>query len=155
MLSGGMAALAGAVLALRAGTGGVSAIDFPAEVSLLLVAMVIIGGLGSLLGAGLGAFLVFGLRPLLASALGSPSWVPYVVTFGSGFALILVLTRARGGLAGLFFLPRDPVVQGLVWQDQESRGTDGSRETADALEETREMATTAPRPRSGARSSRR
>ena len=76
--------------------------------------MVIIGGLGSLLGAALGAFLLFGVRPLLAEALGDPAWVPYVVPFGAGIALIVVLTRARGGLAGLAFLPRDPVVQGMV-----------------------------------------
>ncbi len=137
MLSGGMAALAGAVLALRAGTGGVSAIDFPAETSLLLVAMVIIGGLGSLVGSALGAFLLFGVRPLLAEALGDPVWVPYAVTFGAGIALILVLTRARGGLAGLFFLPRDPVVAGLVWQDEEARGgpdLDGGPDDTAAIE---------------------
>lgn len=124
MLSGGIAALAGSLFALRAGTGGVSAIDFPTETSLLLVAMVIIGGLGSLLGAALGAFLLFGLRPLLAEALGDPAWVPYVVTFGAGLLLIVVLTRARGGLAGLAFMPRDPVVQGLVWQERDAEGVD-------------------------------
>jgi hypothetical protein len=110
------------VFALRAGTGGVSALDFPAEASLLLVAMVIIGGLGSLVGAALGAFLVFGIRPLLSEAMGDPAWVPYLIFFATGTALLIVLTRARGGLAGLFFMPRDPVVQGLVWHDREARG---------------------------------
>jgi ABC-type branched-subunit amino acid transport system permease subunit len=123
MLSGGMAALAGSVFALRAGTGGVSAIDFPAERSLLLVAMVIIGGLGSLVGSALGAFLLFGLSPLLSEALGDPTWVLYLVFFLSGALLLIVLTRARGGLAGVFFSPRDPVVQGLVWHDREVRGS--------------------------------
>jgi len=27
-----------------------------------------------------------------------------------------VITRARGGLAGLLFLPRDPVVEGMVYE---------------------------------------
>ena len=120
MLSGGMAALAGSVYIMR--QGSVAALHFPLETSILLVAMVILGGLGSITGAALGAFLVFGARILLQEALGDPSWVPYVVTFGVGFALILVLTRARGGLAGLFYLPRDPVVVGIIAQDLEARG---------------------------------
>jgi hypothetical protein len=71
--------------------------------------------------------------------------VPYVVTFGSGFALILVLTRARGGLAGLFFLPRDPVVEGLVWQEQESGGSiDGGRAPRKASHEPMRKQSTAP-----------
>jgi len=142
MLSGGMAALAGAVFAVRGGTGGVSALDFPAETSLLLVAMVIIGGLGSLTGSVLGAFLLFGAAPLLESALGSASWVPYVVTFGAGTALIVVLTRARGGLAGLLFLPRDPIVEGLLYSDDVARGTGGgspTRRTRVDLDETKEL----------------
>ena len=120
MLSGGMAALAGSVLIMR--RSSVAALDFPVETSILLVAMVIIGGLGSLIGALAGAFFLFGLNPLLSEALGTASWVPYAVTFGSGIILILVLTRFRGGLAGLVMLPRDPVVEGLVWHDRESRG---------------------------------
>lgn len=119
MLSGGMAALGGAVLVLR--RGSVAALDFPVETSIILVAMVIIGGIGSLTGAAMGAFFLFGLQRLVAEALGDPVWVPYVVTFTAGIALILVLTRARGGLAGLFFLPRDPVVQGLIWHDEDVR----------------------------------
>ncbi len=117
MLSGGMAALAGSVLALR--QGSFAAIDFPVVTSILLVAMVIIGGLGSITGAALGALLLFGVQPLLADAFGDAPWVPYAVTFGAGFALIFVLTRARGGLAGLLYLPRDPVVEGIIAQERE------------------------------------
>ena len=117
MLSGGMAALAGSVLGLR--SGSFAAIDFPVVTSILLVAMVIIGGLGSITGAALGAALLFGVRPLLSEAFGDASWVPYAVTFGAGFALILVITRARGGLAGLLYLPRDPVVEGILVQERE------------------------------------
>jgi ABC-type branched-subunit amino acid transport system permease subunit len=120
MLSGGMAALAGSVYVLR--QGSVAAVDFPVEISVLLVAMVIIGGLGSITGAGLGAFFLFGMQRLISQALGDPVWVPYAVTFAAGGALILVLTRAPGGLAGLFFLPRHPVVEGIILQDRDARG---------------------------------
>lgn len=117
MLSGGMAALAGSILALR--QRSFAAIDFPVEFSILLVAMVIIGGLGSISGAALGALFLFGARPLLAEAFGNAPWVPYVVSFGAGLALLIVLTRARGGLAGLLYLPRDPVVEGILVQERE------------------------------------
>ena len=145
MLSGGMASLAGAVYALRAGTGGVTALDFPAIASLLLVAMVIIGGLGSIIGSVLGALLLFGASPLLEGALGTAVWVPYVVSAFAGGALIVTLTRARAGLAGLFFLPRDPVVQGLVWHDDERRTSpNGERRARAPLAETRELPVAAP-----------
>jgi branched-chain amino acid transport system permease protein len=148
MLSGGIAALAGSVLVMR--RGSVAALDFGVETSILLVAMVIIGGLGSLTGALAGAFLLFGLNPLLSEALGTASWVPYAVTFGSGIILILVLTRFRGGLAGLFYLPRDPVVQGMVWHDEESRAASDGHEERD-LEATAAMPATKPSPRSRSR----
>jgi branched-chain amino acid transport system permease protein len=125
MLSGSMAALAGSVLALR--QGSFAAIDFPVEVSILLVAMVIIGGLGSISGAALGAALVFGVRPLLQEAFGDVPWVPYVIIFGSGLALLLALTRARGGLAGVLYHQRDPVVEGILAHDREFRETTPDR----------------------------
>lgn len=112
MLSGGMAALAGAVYALR--LEHISAASFPAASSLILVSMVIIGGLGSLLGSALGAFLVVGL-PLLLHFIN-----PWAVLIGTGVLLVVVLTRARGGLAGLVLRARDPVVEGLVWGSEEA-----------------------------------
>ncbi len=145
MLSGGMAALAGSVYVMR--QGSVAALHFPIETSILLVAMVILGGLGSITGAALGAFLVFGARILLQDALGDPGWVPYVVTFGVGTALILVLTRAPGGLAGVFYLPRDPVVVGMLAQDLDARRGeaegDGRRIRRDEAVDTGELARTA------------
>jgi branched-chain amino acid transport system permease protein len=129
MLSGGIAALGGAVYVLR--QGSVAALDFPVEVSVLLVAMVIIGGLGSITGAALGAFFLFGMQRLLSEALGDPVWIGYAVQFAAGGALIAVLTRARGGLAGLFFLPRDPVVAGIVSHDEEARGSSNGQVTRD------------------------
>ena len=144
MLSGGIASLAGAVFVLR--QGSVAALDFPVEVSVLLVAMVIIGGLGSITGAALGAFFLFGMQRLLSEALGDPVWIAYAVQFAAGGALIAVLTRARGGLAGLFFLPRDPVVTGIVSHDDETRGTSNGQVDDDELE------ATAALPRARARS---
>jgi ABC-type branched-subunit amino acid transport system permease subunit len=108
-LSGGMAALAGVLYGFR--LGHISALSFPTERSLVLVSMVIIGGLGSLLGAALGSFLVVGL-PLLLHFIN-----PWVVLIGTGILLITVLTRIRGGLAGLVLSARDPVVEGLVWTE--------------------------------------
>jgi ABC-type branched-subunit amino acid transport system permease subunit len=150
MLSGGIAALAGSVFVLR--QGSVAALDFPVEYSVLLVAMVIIGGLGSITGAALGAFLLFGLQRLITEALGSPPiWVPYVVSFAAGLALILVLTRARGGLAGLFFSQRDPIIQGIVWQDEDARAlSDDNGRTSGDIDGT--VVVAKPRPRARARS---
>jgi branched-chain amino acid transport system permease protein len=141
MLSGGMASLAGLTFGMS--SGGFSAIDFPVELSFVLVAMVIIGGLGSITGALLGSFLVFGVRELLLEGLGQSAWVPYAVTFGTGLALILVITRARGGLAGLVLRLRDPVVEGLVWEAEQvpsslpPRGGNGAAATTAQLETTR------------------
>lgn len=129
MLSGGMAALAGSVFVLR--SGSVAAVDFPLEISILLVAMVIIGGVGSITGAAFGALFLFGANPLLSRAFGGALWVNYAIVFAAGLALILVLTRARGGLAGLFFLPRDPVVQGMIWHEAEAGAAGGEGAVAD------------------------
>jgi ABC-type branched-subunit amino acid transport system permease subunit len=129
MLSGGIAALAGSIFVLR--QGSVAAVDFPVEVSVLLVAMVIIGGLGSITGAALGAFFLFGMQRLLSEALGDPVWIGYAVQFAAGGALIAVLTRAHGGLAGLLFLPRDPVVQGIVSHDEETRSSSNGEVESD------------------------
>jgi ABC-type branched-subunit amino acid transport system permease subunit len=114
MLSGGIAALAGALYGFE--LGHVSSLTFATEKSLLLVAMVIIGGLGSLLGSAFGAFVVFGL-PFLLSFLNA-----WIVSIGTGILLILVLTRIRGGVAGLVLAIRDPVIEGLAWEPGEQRG---------------------------------
>lgn len=118
MLSGGMAALAGVIFGLRGGQ--VAARDFEPLTSLLLVAMVIIGGLGSITGALLGAFLMFGFPSLLQNALGGADWVAWVVSFVSAIALIVAIVWLRGGLAGLLLLPRDPIVLGLIWQEEDA-----------------------------------
>jgi ABC-type branched-subunit amino acid transport system permease subunit len=92
-VSGGMASLAGALYGMHLGKA--SYINWSTDRSLVLVAMVLIGGLGSTSGALLGSFLVFGLPRLLEFQNG------YIVPIGTGILLILVITRLRGGLAGV------------------------------------------------------
>ena len=105
-VSGGIAALAGLVFALRVGT--VNSTDFPTEISLVLVLMVMIGGLGSLSGSYLGAMVVFGLPFLLSF---DNAWI---VPVGTGILSIEVIVRTRGGLAGLVQRGRGAIVTGLV-----------------------------------------
>ena len=112
-VSGGIAALAGVVFSLRVGT--VNATDFPTELSLVLVLMVMIGGLGSLSGSYLGAMVVFGLPFLLSF---ENAWI---VPIGTGILSIEVIVRTRGGLAGLVQRARGSIVTGLVELD-EGRG---------------------------------
>ena len=104
-VSGGMAALAGALYAT--GVGSVQSRQFETAISLTLVAMVMIGGLGSINGAILGAFVVFALPDLVEF---ENRWI---VPIGTGILLIVVITRARGGLAGLLQRMRGGVVTEL------------------------------------------
>jgi ABC-type branched-subunit amino acid transport system permease subunit len=108
-VSGGMAALAGLVFALHVKT--VNATDFPTQISLVLVLMVMIGGLGRLTGASLGALAVFGL-PLLLHF--DNAWI---VPSATGFLSIAVIVRTQGGLAGLLERARRGVVETLVGVD--------------------------------------
>jgi ABC-type branched-subunit amino acid transport system permease subunit len=105
-VSGGMAALAGLVFALHVKT--VNATDFPTQTSLVLVLMVMIGGLGRLSGASLGALAVFGL-PLLLHF--DNAWI---VPMATGMLSITVIVRTQGGLAGLVERARRGVVETLV-----------------------------------------
>lgn len=115
-VSGGMAALAGALYGMELGISQADA--FPAEYSLALVAMVLIGGLGSLAGPIYGAFIVFGLSRLLEF---ENRWI---VPIGTGVLLLLVITRAKGGIAGLVQKMRHGVVETLASFDE--RGDRGS-----------------------------
>src|SRR5437867_1473762 len=105
-VSGGVAALAGVLYAVL--PHQVSSRNFETPTSLVHVAMVMIGGLGSLKGAVLGAFLVEGV-PLLVHL--SNAWI---VPIGTGILLLVVIVRARGGLAGLVHAIRDYIVVGLA-----------------------------------------
>jgi branched-chain amino acid transport system permease protein len=104
-VSGGIAALAGAVYVTWFGIA--QSEQFPTGISLVLVAMVMIGGLGSLSGGILGSFLVIGLPELLDFA---NDWV---VSIGTGILLLVVIVRAPGGLAGLIALIKRAVVEAI------------------------------------------
>jgi ABC-type branched-subunit amino acid transport system permease subunit len=110
-LSGGIAALAGLVFAVRVGT--VNAIDFPTEISLVLVLMAIIGGLPTLSGPMLGSLVVFGLPFLLKFQNG------WIIPIGTGILTIVVITRLQGGLAGLGLKGREAVIETLVQLETE------------------------------------
>lgn len=106
-VSGGIAALAGSIHAMNNTT--VQATSFPATTSLVLISVVMIGGIGSLQGAVFGAFLVAGLPSLVE--------IPnnrYVVPVATGILLLVVIVRARGGLAGLVQEVRFRLVRTLV-----------------------------------------
>ena len=91
---------------MRVGT--VNATDFPTEISLVLVLMAIIGGLPTLSGPTLGAFVVFGLPFLLKF---DNEWI---IPIGTGILTIVVITRVRGGLAGLGLKAREAAIETLV-----------------------------------------
>jgi ABC-type branched-subunit amino acid transport system ATPase component/ABC-type branched-subunit amino acid transport system permease subunit len=97
-IAGGLAALAGGLLAgLRV---QFSAQAFGPEVSLQVVAMVVIGGLGSVTGAILGAIYVVGLPALFGNS-------PTVALATSGVGLLLLLLYLPGGLAALAYRVRE------------------------------------------------
>jgi ABC-type branched-subunit amino acid transport system permease subunit len=105
-VSGGMAALAGALFATHLKRAVY--IDWSVEVSLVLVAMVVIGGLGSMTGAVLGAFIVFALPNLLHFQ------NPWIVPIATGLLLIVVIVRAPGGLGGLVQAAREDLVKSIM-----------------------------------------
>ncbi len=106
-VSGGIASLAGAVHAMNQST--VLAASFPATTSLVLISVVMIGGIGSLQGAVFGAFLIAGVPSLLEYENNR-----YLIPIGTGILLLIVIVRARGGLAGLVQEIRFRLVRSLV-----------------------------------------
>ncbi|MBW3664965.1 MAG: ATP-binding cassette domain-containing protein [Actinobacteria bacterium] len=104
-LSGGLAALAGGLLAgLEINVGSTS---FGPQLSLQVVAMVIIGGLGSVAGAILGAVYVVGLPALWG---GSPA----VALATSGIGLLVLLLYLPGGLIEIVHRIRDALLARLA-----------------------------------------
>ncbi|MDQ1373005.1 MAG: branched-chain amino acid transport system permease protein, partial [Actinomycetota bacterium] len=101
-VSGGIAALGGALYASSLGL--VRAADYEAPFSLTLIAIVIVGGLGSPYGAVFGALVIRGIPDLVKF---NNLWI---VPIGSGILLLVVVVRARGGIAGLFAILRTKFV---------------------------------------------
>jgi ABC-type branched-subunit amino acid transport system ATPase component/ABC-type branched-subunit amino acid transport system permease subunit len=100
-LSGALAALAGSLLAgLEINVGSNS---FGPQLSLQVVAMVVIGGLGSVTGAILGAVYVVGLPALWDDS-------PTVALMTSGIGLLVLLLYLPGGLIEVVHRARDALL---------------------------------------------
>jgi branched-chain amino acid transport system permease protein len=95
-LSGFIAAVAGAIFVHHQQSLGIQ--PYATEESLAVFTMVVIGGLGSLPGAILGAVYVIGARYFLPSQLAF---------FAGGLGLMLVLIALPGGLGSLLYRGRD------------------------------------------------
>jgi ABC-type branched-subunit amino acid transport system permease subunit len=104
-LSGFMAGVAGACLAFALERFAPS--DFAAADSIVAVSMVVIGGLGSVLGALLGAAYLIGLP----AALGSTQTVQFLT---SGIGLLAFLLYLPGGLARLAHSAADLITAGIL-----------------------------------------
>ena len=104
-VSGGIAALGGALYA--SSLGNVRAADYEAPFSLTLIAIVMVGGLGSPWGAVFGALVIRGIPDLVKF---NNLWI---VPIGSGVLLLIVIVRARAGVAGLFAYIRERVITAI------------------------------------------
>ena len=111
-VSGGNAALAGAVYVTYLGFA--ESTTWTTNRSIVLVSMVMIGGLGSLSGSIFGALVVFGLPLFFHNS------NPWVVSIGTGILLIIVIVRARGGIAGLVQAGRTRLIGALDELAQEA-----------------------------------
>jgi branched-chain amino acid transport system permease protein len=96
VVSGALAGLAGGLYVLLLTSFNFS--SFTADNGLILFTMVVIGGLGSLPGAVLGAIYVYGVQYLLPGA-----WT----TLATGGGLMLLLLFLPGGLGELVYRVRD------------------------------------------------
>jgi branched-chain amino acid transport system permease protein len=105
-VSGGIAALAGALYVTYLDVAVSN--TWTTQTSLLLISIVMIGGIGSLSGSVMGAFVVVGLPQLLDFA---NDWL---VTIGTGLLLIIVIVRVPGGIAGLVQRSREGIVAALA-----------------------------------------
>jgi branched-chain amino acid transport system permease protein len=104
-ISGGVAALGGALYASSLGVA--RAADYEAPFSFTLIAIVMVGGLGSPYGAVFGALVIRGIPDLVKF---NNLWL---VPIGSGILLLVVIVRARGGVAGLLALMREKVITAM------------------------------------------
>lgn len=122
-----MAGMAGALYGTEFGFALPDTWDL--NLSVMYVAMVIIGGLGLVRGAVLGAIFVTALPPLLRAAFGSDVHLlgfnaPQLNLIVFGLAIVVFLTLAPGGLARMNFrwlLPKNKEDRDLTQADHLSR----------------------------------
>jgi ABC-type branched-subunit amino acid transport system permease subunit len=105
-LSGFMAGYAGVCLAFASERFSTSTFD--PSVSILIVSMVVIGGLGSVPGAVLGAVYLVGLPAIF----GTTSTIQFLT---SGLGLIAFILYLPGGLAEIMHRLGDVVTNGIQW----------------------------------------
>jgi len=104
-ISGGIAALAGALYALQLERA--QSLTWTTATSLVIISVVMIGGIGSLSGSVFGALLVVSLPKLIKFD------NPWIVPIGTGIALLIVILRARGGIAGAVQWVRGSMVEAI------------------------------------------
>jgi branched-chain amino acid transport system permease protein len=108
--SGFIAAMAGAVFVLHQRQLGISA--YSVDQSREAFTMIVIGGLGSIPGAFLGAFLIKGLG-YFSSVF--PSVIrPYLNFFTTGVGLLIVLLVVPGGFSQVFYNLRDRLLRAVA-----------------------------------------
>jgi ABC-type branched-subunit amino acid transport system permease subunit len=112
-LSGFMAGYAGVLFAYA--TGQLSTTSFDPTVSFLVIAMVVIGGLGSIPGAILGALYLEGLPALFGSN-------PTIQFLTSGLGLIAFILYLPGGLAQVLHRLGDVITVGIRSAQQRYSG---------------------------------
>lgn len=121
-VSGGLAGLAGGLYVV--GLRGIAFSGFQPEASLQVFTMVVVGGLGSLFGAVLGAAFVQSAQYFLHGA---------VSLLATGAGLLLVIELLPAGLASLVYRARDRLLRALVnRQDTAGRGPDASDHAGEA-----------------------
>jgi branched-chain amino acid transport system permease protein len=116
-LSGFVAALAGGLFAFQInalGAGAGASKAFLPEVSISLFAIVVFGGLGSPVGATLGAAVILGIQSI-ANDLNLSG----LDLFASGIGILLLLYMAPGGIGQVVYDARDAVVRALVRRREE------------------------------------
>jgi ABC-type branched-subunit amino acid transport system permease subunit len=121
-LSGFMAGYAGVLYAYA--TGQLSTTSFDPTVSFLVIAMVVIGGLGSIPGAILGALYLVGLPALFGSN-------PTIQFLTSGLGLIAFILYLPGGLAQVLHRLGDVITVGIRALQQGAAGDDADSPTPD------------------------
>jgi branched-chain amino acid transport system permease protein len=109
-ISGFIAAMAGAVFVHHQRQLGISA--YSVDQSREAFTMIVIGGLGSIPGAFLGAFLIKGLG-YFSSVF--PSVIrPYLNFFTTGVGLLIVLLVVPGGFSQIFYNLRDRILRAVA-----------------------------------------
>jgi branched-chain amino acid transport system permease protein len=112
LLSGFIAAVAGGLFAFQntaLGSGASSSKAFLPEIGVFLFAIVVFGGLGSPVGATLGAATIIGMQTLATDL--NISGLQYLA---GGLGIILLLYIAPGGLGQLVYDARDAMVRAIA-----------------------------------------